>query len=1334
MTMNDKTQTPQSGRVFISSTFRDMHAERDWLAKYVFPELRERCAGRGLDFVDVDLRWGVTEEEAEKGAVLDICLEEIEKSRPLFIGILGERYGWVPLPREIQQDYFDRTILGQFSAAEKAIFNHAYQLSKADAKYFLTSGALLKVEEEETLRHAFERSGYRSYAVTPPPSTPERDHTPHYAYLADEPFGHSVTALEILHGVLRNPAMKERGFFYFRDPGFMKEVPEAMRPEMEAESVFAKEKLARLKAQILVTYADLPANVTTGYPCRYSGIKIYWPEVKAALGNEITQADVAALEQAGGDNYLVKPEAYAALTANQQAVVDKFGVVYLDGLEQFGTEILEAIWQVVKTEYPEVQREVDPLAAQLAQHHHFMRDRAALFIGRKQQREDLAIYADGDHPRPIVVTGPGGIGKSALLASFALAYENTHPEAAVLPFFVGATPRSGNMGIIVDDLIHALAARFSIPLPEKLDLAPEKLSETLYPFLIEAGKKSRVLIVIDALDQLATFDQPEHLRWLPGQLPKNIRLVLSTLAGPMLESLRRRELTEIVVPSLSSGESRAIVAEYLGRYGKKLSVFKGKDQMATLLAKGESSTPLYLKAACEELRLFPRFEEVTERIANLPDTVSELLAQMLTRLEADFGKTLVQDAACLLRLSRQGLTELELRRILRPEGKEMLPAAIWARLFRGFAGFLKGGRAEDGESRVGFYHRQLGEAVAARYLQDEAARKPYLDRLANDGVAAVHDFLQTGKTPPSFSALEAGIYLLQAQRTDDLYDLMEHIFTNEDRHWLSLAPLPEKFLDYGVFEGNSHEAEGLRIVLERLSVHDAARSSLAYFFKNKNGTFEGLGKSRWAFLIYQAMETVLAALVVRYPDDTDYCLDLSLNLAYLGNICQDLGDGSKAIVYFEKALHVTEELVAREPNCTDFRSALSVCFNNLGHIYQDMGDTSKALAFSEKSLHVMEELVSREPDNTDLRHDLSVSLNGLGGIYYQDLGDDSKALAYLKKSLRVTEELVARKPAITDFRRNLSIIFSHLGNIYQDLGDSGKALVYYEKSIHVLEELVALEPDRTDFRSDLSGSFSNLGQMYRALGDDAKARVYFEKDLNILKELVARDPDRTDFRRDYAASHKNIYSVCLPEEETTWLTKAKDILKPLIDKGVANARLNRLWQNMNDAPNEQVRVRALTLYKQGEYTKASELLTQLLQAGYEILGTRLHLARIALVTDDISAAREQVTAAWEHRTEAPAYVLPRLLWLKLCLALLDNGSTVQPEAQQLLGALKTALQAENACLEWTMDPVLAHLQPQLPAEAHALLTALVAALSFQTNIEKLDAFPLWRDTAAQPVE
>jgi nephrocystin-3 len=53
-------ETWSTVRIFISSTFRDMHAERDYLVRVVFPELQERCAEWRLHLVDADLRWGVT--------------------------------------------------------------------------------------------------------------------------------------------------------------------------------------------------------------------------------------------------------------------------------------------------------------------------------------------------------------------------------------------------------------------------------------------------------------------------------------------------------------------------------------------------------------------------------------------------------------------------------------------------------------------------------------------------------------------------------------------------------------------------------------------------------------------------------------------------------------------------------------------------------------------------------------------------------------------------------------------------------------------------------------------------------------------------------------------------------------------------------------------------------------------------------------------------------------------------------------------------------------------------------------------------------------------------
>lgn len=159
-------------RVFISSTFRDFGEERDLLMKRVFPELRRRARDRFVQVIGVDLRWGVTEEDSQQGETLPICLREIERSRPYFIGLLGERYGWTP-----NAGQYPELLLAQ------------------------------------------------------------------QPWLAAHAGGTSVTELEVLHGVLNNPEMAGRAFFYFRDAAWS----DAKGPEFRSEGAEDQAKLARLK-------------------------------------------------------------------------------------------------------------------------------------------------------------------------------------------------------------------------------------------------------------------------------------------------------------------------------------------------------------------------------------------------------------------------------------------------------------------------------------------------------------------------------------------------------------------------------------------------------------------------------------------------------------------------------------------------------------------------------------------------------------------------------------------------------------------------------------------------------------------------------------------------------------------------------------------------------------------------------------------------------------------------------------------------------------------------------------------------------------------------------
>jgi len=90
----------RSINIFISSTFNDMQAERDYIRKFVVPRLKEQFAEHQVYIQVTDLRWGVdtrsVDEHEREAKVLHVCLDAIQNSRPYFVALLGDRYGWVP--------------------------------------------------------------------------------------------------------------------------------------------------------------------------------------------------------------------------------------------------------------------------------------------------------------------------------------------------------------------------------------------------------------------------------------------------------------------------------------------------------------------------------------------------------------------------------------------------------------------------------------------------------------------------------------------------------------------------------------------------------------------------------------------------------------------------------------------------------------------------------------------------------------------------------------------------------------------------------------------------------------------------------------------------------------------------------------------------------------------------------------------------------------------------------------------------------------------------------------------------------------------------------------
>ncbi|XP_048254265.1 nephrocystin-3-like isoform X2 [Haliotis rufescens] len=104
-----KLKDPRTCRIFFSSPFGGMEEERDELTRKYFPQLQHLCSSRGVQFVPVDMRWGITSEAADKAQTVNICLKEVDRC-DIFVGFYGQRYGWHGLQDKALQQNIDNAL------------------------------------------------------------------------------------------------------------------------------------------------------------------------------------------------------------------------------------------------------------------------------------------------------------------------------------------------------------------------------------------------------------------------------------------------------------------------------------------------------------------------------------------------------------------------------------------------------------------------------------------------------------------------------------------------------------------------------------------------------------------------------------------------------------------------------------------------------------------------------------------------------------------------------------------------------------------------------------------------------------------------------------------------------------------------------------------------------------------------------------------------------------------------------------------------------------------------------------------------------------------------
>ena len=290
--------------------------------------------------------------------------------------------------------------------------------------------------------------------------------------------------------------------------------------------------------------------------------------------------------------------------------------------------------------------------------------------------------------------------------------------------FVGATPESADVGSILLRIVGELKRRCDLTrqIPDRSD----RLQAEFGDWLVAASEKARIVLVLDALNQVENRDGAADLTWLPEALPPNVRVIVSTLPGRVLDEATRRGWSSLNVEPLVPEEREALVVGYLGQYSKALSPAR----VRLIVESPATANPLYLRALLEELRLFGVHERLDERLAYYlaAPTPEDLYARVLSRYEADYEGDrpgLVRDSMSLIRSARRGLSEVELLDLL-GRGGVPLPRAHWAPLALAAETMLVN---RSGLSR--FSHDYVREAVRQKYLPKPRHRRALHLRLAD---------------------------------------------------------------------------------------------------------------------------------------------------------------------------------------------------------------------------------------------------------------------------------------------------------------------------------------------------------------------------------------------------------------------------------------------------------------------------------------------------------------------------------------------------------------------------------------------------------------------------
>ncbi|MBN2157295.1 MAG: DUF4062 domain-containing protein [Candidatus Lokiarchaeota archaeon] len=678
-----------SFRVFVSSTFKDMEAERNYLQKFVFPRLKHICKSYGFEFQAVDLRWGIDEEASIDQNGVKICLDELKRCqevspRPNLIVLLGERYGWTPPPAEIPEIEFQK-LFSYIRRSDRKLVEFWYKLD---------TNSIFKINESThcgTYKLAPRRgihAKWKEYTEWEPVERQLREILYNAAIKSEVnaknllKYYSSATHQEIISGVIEPADAKNHVHFFMKNISGVSPT-EKLKDFVETDST-KKEYLERLKMILRKDFSD-------------------------------------------------HVHEYSVNSANSDA--------FKQYLEEFGRHVFDALWTNINMQINRFVRKSE-LEQESESQMAFAQTRTKIFVGRNAVLEKIMDYIHDTTNDPLIIMGPSGSGKSALIAKLVHEIHKSNPASIVLPRFIGTTVKSSNSLTLLTDLYQNIVKMPNISfkttetITDKTFTDYPKFARYFTELVSTCDIGDKAILLIDAIDQLRSNDMGRDLQWIPQVLGKNIKIVISCAldAKDLVGILDTRFKTRILhIPPLSIQEGDEILKLLLKDTSRALTSSQSDEILMKFKKLGN---PLFLKVAFEISRRWNSFDPPESTI--LPDNIEALVEQYLSSLMIQYDSEFVKRVLGYLVTSRYGLTESEiveilsfdseyftnyyLKKIFHPLPEPRLPWIVWSRFFAVMEQFF----TQSGIFNVttfSLFHRQFKQIITTLFLPEKTKKR-----------------------------------------------------------------------------------------------------------------------------------------------------------------------------------------------------------------------------------------------------------------------------------------------------------------------------------------------------------------------------------------------------------------------------------------------------------------------------------------------------------------------------------------------------------------------------------------------------------------------------------